>query len=295
MSFGGQNSSEKANDAKIGGLTNQLSGVADTAAGRGDKTFKFFKQSTKPAMDYWNTLLTGNRNDISQLLAPELGVVSQNAQNAKQNIWNSPRGGGKVSAVSDIENSEMSQMNNLFSQARPQAAEHLAGLGSLFGNLSLGESGQQVGALGGASNNLFGLNKEQQQVREANAQAWGSIGQGLGMVGATALTGGINPGGNKCCFIFLEATNGNLPYYVRELRDFYYYSEPAIRTGYVRTARYLVPLMQRFSTIKKLVNLTMVKPIISYGASMYNIEPYNKRNHTIKKLWFKIWSLIGRL
>lgn len=180
MSFGGQNQNEKANDAAIKQNTAQLGNVATDAGNRSQKAFKFFKQSTKPALDYWSTLLSGDRTALSGLLGPEIGQIGHNFDNAKQNLWNSPRGGGKISSLASLENNEMTQMNNLFTQARPQAASQLAGLGGLFGNLSLGESGQQVNALGGSSQNLFGLNKEQQAVRDQRNQAFGAIGSGVG-------------------------------------------------------------------------------------------------------------------
>lgn len=296
MGFG-QSSREKSNDATIQQNTAKLGGIADSASTRGDKTFKFFKQSTKPALDFWSTLLSGDRTAINQLLGPEVGAISNNYNNAQRQLWNSPRGGGKVSATADLQNKEMEQMNNLFTSARPTAAHELTNLGSLFGNMSIGESGQGIGALGQSSNNLFNLNQEQERVRQAKAQMWASLGQGIGALGGAALgaptAGGGSILGDKCCFIFLEATNGQLPLYVRELRDYYYIMEPAIARGYIRMASWLVPLMKRFKAVKNIINIVMVKPIIEYGLFLKTCNGYSLRNHFIKGLWFKVWKWLG--
>lgn len=196
MSFGGQSNAEKQNDLLIKQNNQQLSQTATSAANRGAKAFKFFKQSTKPAMDFWTTLLSGDRNAITQFLSPELSNISNNAKNSTMQLWNAPRGGGKISAQTDIMNNADTQYNNLFSSVRPQAAGQLANLGGMFGNLSLGEGGLGVNALSGSSNNLFGLNQEQQRIREQKNAAWGAIGQGVGGI-AGSLLGGIGGGASK--------------------------------------------------------------------------------------------------
>lgn len=180
MSFGGQSKTEKANDATITANTAKLGGIADTASGRGDKTFKFFKQSAKPVMDFWKTILGGDRTEISQLLAPELSTISNTYSNAKKNLWMSPRGGGKVSSVEDLEAKQAEQTGNLFATARNTASNNLTNLSQIFGNLSLGEAGQGIGALGSSTQGLFGLNEEQQRIRDQRNQALGALGSGVG-------------------------------------------------------------------------------------------------------------------
>jgi hypothetical protein len=300
MGFGSQNSKEKANDALIQQNTKQLGNIASDASARGDKTFKFFKQSTKPAMDFWNTILNGDRTAISQLFGKEIGQIGSNTQNAMRQLWEGPRGGGKVSSGADILNKESEQIGNLFTSAKPMAAQNLQSLGGMFGNMSLGETQAGTGALSSSSNNLFGLNKEQQAVRDQQAAAWTGLGQGIGGLAGAAfgapMASGGSAGGNlmsKCCFIFLEALNGVLPEHVRELRDYYYYMEPSIADGYKSMAGWLVPLMRRSVTIKSIVNNIMVKPIIQYGRFIKTAEGYDKTNHIIKDIWFMVWKGIG--
>jgi len=101
--------------------------------------------------------------------------------------------------------------------------------------------------------------------------------------------------GGLCCFIFLEATNGALPWWVRECRDEYYVSQPKVAVGYKRMAKVLVPLMCFSSVVKSIVNATMVTPITKYGGYLKKVEGYEKygKKVTYKNFWFKVWSIIG--
>jgi hypothetical protein len=99
--------------------------------------------------------------------------------------------------------------------------------------------------------------------------------------------------GLSCCFIVLEATNGEMPWFVELARVEMW--TPARRAGYKWMAGWLVPLMRRFSWVKGFVNTVMVKPILNYGAWFYG-EPVRKRamSEPLCSFWFAVWSTIGR-
>lgn len=99
--------------------------------------------------------------------------------------------------------------------------------------------------------------------------------------------------GGMCCFIFLEATNGKLPWYVRAERDYYYQQEPAIANGYKKMAKWLVPLMRDHSWIKKLVNMFMVLPLTHVGGYNHMTNNTGWLLSPVKKLWFNIWKTYG--
>lgn len=288
----------KANDTAIQGLTNKLGQLGDTATARSDKTFKFFKQSAKPALDYYSTLLGGDTGAITKLLSPEIGTINQNAKNAKMQLWNSPRGGGKVSAEAGIDAGTGKQISDLFNTARPMAAGALSNLAGMFGQQSLGQGGQAIGASQAGSQNLFGQNQQQLQIQAQTNAAWSALGSGIGALGGAALgaptAGGGSILGDKCCFIFLECLNGTLPPHVRRYRDFYYNKYPTIAKGYKKMAKWLVPLMKRFGFIKSFINKVMVQPIIDYGFFLDQELPYSLSNHLIKLWWFGIWRLYGK-
>lgn len=100
-----------------------------------------------------------------------------------------------------------------------------------------------------------------------------------------------------CCFIFMEAYNGTLPWFVRRLRDDYYKSNHSAAIGYKRLANVLVPLMASVPLIRSLVNQFMIIPLTQYGGYISGYEGFEEGKHKGKylKFWLKTWSLIGKL
>lgn len=94
----------------------------------------------------------------------------------------------------------------------------------------------------------------------------------------------------NCCFIFLEAYNGKLPWYVRALRDRYYEQSPEVAIGYKQMAKWLVPFMRRSRLVRLFVNCTLVKPLTSYGAWLYGLNRTGWIFKPVKELWFNIWK-----
>lgn len=76
--------------------------------------------------------------------------------------------------------------------------------------------------------------------------------------------------GISCCFILLEALNGQLPDYVRKGRDEFVTKERAL--GYRWMARWLVPAMRRSRVCRHLVNLLLVKPFLVHGKAHYSAD-----------------------
>jgi hypothetical protein len=101
--------------------------------------------------------------------------------------------------------------------------------------------------------------------------------------------------GSACCFIFLESYHGTMPSWVRLCRDYYYNREPSVARGYVKMAKWLVPLMKRYAVIRSLVWHLMVKPITQYGGWLCSVEGYSKYKNRewIKNIWFYMWKRLG--
>ena len=107
---------------------------------------------------------------------------------------------------------------------------------------------------------------------------------------------GSAQGGVSCCFIFLEALNGTLPWWVRKCRDEYYTSEPMVATGYKRMAKWLVPMMKWIPGIKFMVNRWMVQPLILYGGWLKMVEGCEDCESFVsyKNFWFAVWRKLGK-
>lgn len=154
--------------------------------------------------------------------------------------------------------------------------------GTNFGLSSLPLSGGQAFSAGqGLLGGLTGIQGQNQQFQWDASHANSS--QGM----AESVAKGIS-----CCFIFLEATNGKLPWYVRVERDKYYEQLPRVATGYKKMAKWLVPLMQKYSFVKSLVNFIMVKPITKYGGWKHYVNECGILCYPFKAFWFTVWRNI---
>jgi hypothetical protein len=98
--------------------------------------------------------------------------------------------------------------------------------------------------------------------------------------------------GLNCCFIFAEALNGELPWYVRRGRDLM--CTPQRKLGYVRMAARLVPAMRRYRAVMHLVNATMIKPFLACGKWYFTGKGRGWLARPVCEAWFKIWDMIGK-
>jgi hypothetical protein len=95
-----------------------------------------------------------------------------------------------------------------------------------------------------------------------------------------------------CCFIFLEAYDGKLPWVVRAYRDQHMTSRN--KRGYYRLADKLVPLMRKSKIVKHLVRFLMTKPMTFYGRYFYKLNPWGVLAAPITAFWLCVFELMGR-
>lgn len=92
----------------------------------------------------------------------------------------------------------------------------------------------------------------------------------------------------NCCFIFMEAYGGKMPWFVRLARDLT--ATKDVRNGYVAMSRWLVPLMRRSKLVRMIVNTLMIKPLTKAAASMTG-QGGAPAWMIFKHLWYTIWSI----
>lgn len=98
--------------------------------------------------------------------------------------------------------------------------------------------------------------------------------------------------GLSCCFIFLEALNGELPWYI-ELARFEHLT-PTRHAGYKWMGTWLVPMMRRNRVARWWVNVAMVKPFLQYGAWLYGeSNSVSWANALTCEAWLRLWSTLG--
>jgi len=274
--------------------------------------------------DFTTSLINGSggqaanaANNLSNALNPAQAASNAQAANLVNSINLNGLSGGEQSAVERSLNQSNYATGNLGLDNATNAVSNAmnfgnalqakrTALGSALGSAGGVASNQNsfVNPLGTALNagnvsNNFGLgtfNPTQGANAGAGALNFGSSifgGQASNASAQVSEGGSHNASGGLCCFIFLESYNGILPESVRVCRDYYYNKEPQVAKGYKRMANWLVPLMQKHSTVRSLVNKVMVKPITQYGEWLAgNSKVENGRKY--KQFWFFIWKQLGR-
>lgn len=101
--------------------------------------------------------------------------------------------------------------------------------------------------------------------------------------------------GSVCgCYIFREHYHmPDVPDYVRWCRDFYYKQTPAIASGYKRMAKWIVPLMRRYTLVRLAVSYGCILPLAQYGKYLTG---QNKWCVIFKpfKLWLTFWKYYAK-
>ena len=143
----------------------------------------------------------------------------------------------------------------------------------------IGDSTQNFGAQ--LMGNVFGLEGQTRDLEANKRDIVDRINESIGSL-------------PSCCFIFMEAYNGPLPWWIRKARDSQ--STPETIAGYKWMARWLVPLMIRSTFIKSLVNELMIMPLSSHAGYLYSVEGYShgKVYHRYRDFWLGLWKYIGR-
>ena len=258
---------------------------------------------------------------LTNLLNPAQANANNNSQNLVNSINLNGLSGGEQSAVERSLNQSNYATGNLGLDNATNAVSNAmnfgnalqakrTALGSALNTEQNVASGQNTAfnpvnaamASGNTSNN-FGLSQFNPTQANSNLTAPLSFGSSLGNqvagVAAAQSSSGSGSGasGGLCCFIFLEATNGVLPWWVRECRDEFYEKEPLVARGYKKMARLLVPMMKKSAMVKLLVNKLMVQPITKYGGWLKNVEGYEncKQYSKFKSFWFAVWKTLGAM
>lgn len=131
------------------------------------------KQAINPTLNYYTSLLGGNRYAMQEAMAPELNALGHQfagSAGAASSLY--PRSGQGPSAAGKAREGYNAAVNDTMFQARPMAASALGSLGT--GLAGLGYQGLGLGA--GASTNIFNTGM---QGRAEQGQYGQQAGQGL--------------------------------------------------------------------------------------------------------------------
>lgn len=127
----------------------------------------------QPVLNYWSSILSGNRGQMTSAMAPEISRIGQGYQTAANtSAALQPRGGPGASFMSELPFQQQRDVSTLLQQARPQAAGALGGLGGGI----LGQGANALYASTAAGQNIL---QQQEAMRKLEAERGKSVGGGL--------------------------------------------------------------------------------------------------------------------
>jgi hypothetical protein len=140
-----------------------------------------------PALNYFNTLLNGDRANTTAMLQPQIDAIKNaNAGQISALSTLMPRGGGRTSTLFNAPWEANKQIQNLFAPMPGMAASNLAGIGSSLIGQGTGITGQGTNLFGIGNQalntsgqmdaNLFNQAFNQ---RQAGNNFWSGLGGGL--------------------------------------------------------------------------------------------------------------------
>jgi len=153
-------------------------------------------------MNYWSSILSGNRGLATSALAPEISRIGQGYQTAANtSAALMPRGGPSAAFMSELPFAQQRDVSSLLQSARPAAAGSLLGAAQNIGGLGSSLLGSGISAIYGATQAGRDIINQQQQAQAAAAARGNAIGGGLfdlvnkfGMPALDKVLGGL---GNK--------------------------------------------------------------------------------------------------
>lgn len=139
----------------------------------------------QPAISYdtglVNSANSGNYGQLIQAAGPQIGTISSQFQQAKQNISNStPAGAGAQAAQAMLPGQQASAVSGTLNQSFNNALTQLTQMGASYGGVGLQEAGAGLSGLSGAANTYGTVGQEQAAGKASTMGFLGSLAGGAG-------------------------------------------------------------------------------------------------------------------
>lgn len=168
----------KGAQAERQGMVRQASGVGNALQTSGTNlTDTGMKQGVNPALNYYNTLLGGNRAQMGLATAAPRAEITDQFRGAQRSLEHSGvRGAAGDQAKADLIRDRTAKIAGLTTGVQPNAAAALGTMGTAI----TGQGGQRLANAGQLWSNLTGYSQENQQdaagrADTANAQFGSSL------------------------------------------------------------------------------------------------------------------------
>ncbi len=172
---GGQTGQQKA-------LTTQETASSAFGLAQAEATIPAATSGLTSSLNFFQTLLSGNRTAIAQAISPDVqNIQTQAAAAQKSTDEFAPRGGGATAANEESRFGTAKQISDLFTGARSAGASGVTSISSLLGNLG---SSLLSGSESTASNTVGQLAQSQQNQQQQQAAAGQAIGSLVALLAA---------------------------------------------------------------------------------------------------------------
>jgi len=236
----------------------------------------------------------GEREEVSRSLARDNAARGNENPTATSTVENAMKFGAAGEARKSANQDRISQAIQAATSFMPSAKSGIDVLNTTTGRQTIANPGQSqfagVSKDTGASTMSMGsdllgqTSAMRQQQNQINSQRRDSLDRFSQVMSSMPSV--------SCCWIFLAAHGGELPWYVRYCRNVLGTAET--RRGYTRMSKWLVPLMQRSAVIRWLVRTVMTEPITEYGAYLFGENTHGWVFRPVKQFWFRIWDNLGK-
>lgn len=132
------------------------------------------------ALNYWNTLLHGDRTAMSTALAPEVSQIGQGIASATDTTSQfAPRGGARTTTLANLPYNQQGQVSSLYQTLRPAAATAVGQLGTQAASLGSGFLSGSTAAANDAASNYLNMVGVLEGLRQNQQRTAANIGSGL--------------------------------------------------------------------------------------------------------------------
>lgn len=124
----------------------QLLGSGGDVFKAGGDVFSKGVESFKAPQDYWSKILGGDKQAMTEAIAPESEALSdQYAAASRAAETSGPRGGYRAATMANLPFAKARDIGDLYQKLRPQAASQLTGIAQALSQLGLGQEGVGIG------------------------------------------------------------------------------------------------------------------------------------------------------
>ncbi len=166
----------------LGNIFNFALPTAQAEQKKGDATLDSALSSLGLSSDYFKKILSGNRTDVAQAVAPTTNAITErsDAEKKQQATMGTSRGGGVAGENQQVQDKTNAAVDTTIAQARPDAAKANADIASKIAGIGGERLSAALSALGIGTNAAGTLGSIATNAKKDDNATQAAIGQSIG-------------------------------------------------------------------------------------------------------------------